>query len=83
MKRNLLLSIWIFQHRARSISGGINLFGWSATDDGIVRGGVGPLMHYSNYGGNGRGIVGITGESKQSLGTQFSDHIDKYRDVAL
>ena len=73
----------IFQQRARSISGGINLFGWSATDDGIVRGGVGPLMHYSNYGGNGRVVVGMAGESKQSLGTQFSDHIDKYRDVAL
>ena len=41
-------------------------------------------MHYSNYGGNnGRAIIGMTGESKQSLGTQFSDHIDKYRDVAL
>jgi len=72
------------QQRARSFSGGINLFGWSATDDGIVRGGVGPFMHYSNYGGNnGRAIIGMTGESKQSLGTQFSDHIDKYRDVAL
>ena len=40
-------------------------------------------MHYSNYGSNGRVVVGMAGESKQSLGTQFSDHIDKYRDVAL
>jgi len=48
-----------------------------------VRGGVGPIMHYSNYGGNSRQVIGIPGESKQSLGTQFSDHIDKYRDVAL
>ena len=72
-----------FQQRARSISGGINLFGWSTADDGIVRGGVGPLLHYSHYGGNGRTTVGMPGESKQSLGTQFSDHIDKYRDVAL
>jgi hypothetical protein len=43
-------------------------------DDGIIRGNVAPYMHFSN------GPSGV--ESKQSLG-QFSDHIDKYRDVAL
>ena len=48
-------------------------FGYN-TDDGILRGSVAPFMHFA---GNAP-----ASESKQSLG-QFSDHIDKYRDVAL
>lgn len=42
------------------------------SDDGILRGSVGPFMHFAS----------TSGDSKHSLG-QFSDHIDKYRDVAL
>ena len=40
-------------------------------EDGILRGSVDPFVHFTS-----------ATESKQSLG-QFSDHIDKYRDVAL
>ena len=57
--------------RAHSV-GALN-FGYN-TDDGILRGSVAPFMHFA---GNAP-----ASESKQSLG-QFSDHIDKYRDVAL
>ena len=53
-------------------------FGYS-WDDAIVRGSVGPFMHYSNYD---KRLVQASGESRQSL-AQLSDHIDKYRDVAL
>ena len=45
-------------------------FGYNS-EDGILRGSVAPFMHFS-----------ATSDSKQSIG-QFSDHIDKYRDVAL
>ena len=54
--------------RAHSI-GALN-FGYMA-EDGILRGSVDPFVHFTS-----------ATESKQSLG-QFSDHIDKYRDVAL
>jgi len=57
--------------RAQSM-GALN-FGY-ISEDGILRGSVAPFMHFA---GNSQ-----PSESKQSLG-QFSDHIDKYRDVAL
>ena len=57
--------------RAQSL-GALN-FGY-ISDDGILRGSVAPFMHFA--------AATPASESKQSLG-QFSDHIDKYRDVAL
>ena len=57
-----------FADRAHS-TGALN-FGY-ISDDGILRGSVEPFVHFTS-----------ASESKQSLG-QFSDHIDKYRDVAL
>jgi len=58
--------------RAQSL-GALN-FGY-ISDDGILRGSVAPFMHFAS-------TATPASESKQSLG-QFSDHIDKYRDVAL
>lgn len=51
-------------------TGALHHFGYHS-EDGILRGSVAPFMHFST-----------TSDSKQSIG-QFSDHIDKYRDVAL
>lgn len=67
-RRKYLLEQYQLQQRAQSVSA-LN-FGY-VSDDGILRSSAGPFMHFA-----------AGGESKQSLG-QFSDHVDKYRDVAL
>ena len=63
--------------RVRAHSTGALNFGYLA-DEGILRGGVG-LFNYSSSRDRDRFLAR---ESQQSIG-QYSDHIDKYRDVAL
>ena len=66
------------RHRANS-TGALN-FGYLA-EEGIVRGSVG-LFNYSSNRDRFASSRFAARESQQSIG-QFSDHVDKYRDVAL
>jgi len=63
-----------FDSRQRAQSTGALNFGY-LSEDGILRGSVG----YFNYSSDRNNF---SANSHQSIG-QFSDHVDKYRDVAL
>jgi len=66
--------------RLRAHSTGALNFGY-LSEEGILRGGVG-LFNYSTSSRDRDLRYGMARESQQSIG-QFSDHVDKYRDVAL
>ena len=66
--------------RLRAQSTGALNFGY-LSEEGILRGGVG-LFNYSTSSRDRDSRYGMARESQQSIG-QFSDHVDKYRDVAL